>query len=111
MSLPHASTHKKEDTKRLSNLPTYFVESFYTDWLDGIDFSCNTDFQTGNFKKHTKWEFKKYLLATSEFGQKIQVEIDLYITNDRLNEASFRQKLDPVPSTQYPVSKPNWTLI
>ena len=59
MSLPHASIHKKEDTKRLSNLPNNFVESFYKDWLDGIDFSCNTDFQTGNFKKHTKREYKK----------------------------------------------------
>ena len=59
MYLPRASIHKKEDTKRLSNLSNNFVESFYKDWLDGIDFSCNTDFQTGNFKKHTKREYKK----------------------------------------------------
>ena len=36
------------------------------------------------------------MLATSEFGQEIQGEIDLYVTNDRLNKASFRQKLDPI---------------
>ena len=36
---------KKEPTKKLNNLPTNFVESFYKDWLDGIDFSEDTDFQ------------------------------------------------------------------
>ena len=36
------------------------------------------------------------MLATSEFGQEIQGEIDLYVTNDRLNKASFRQKVDPI---------------
>ena len=36
------------------------------------------------------------MLATSKFGQEIQGEVDLYITNDRLNEASFRRKLEPI---------------
>ena len=36
------------------------------------------------------------MLATSEFGQEIHEEINLYVTNNRLNEASFRQKLDPI---------------
>ena len=31
--------HKKDPTKKLNNLPTNFVESFYKDWLGGIDFS------------------------------------------------------------------------
>ena len=31
----------------------------------------------------------------SEFGQEVQGEIDLYVTNNRLNEASFRRKFDP----------------
>ena len=60
-----------------------------------MDFSRDTDFQQEIKKKNTPSEnVKKYLLATSEFGQEIQREIDFHITNDRLNEASFRRKLD-----------------
>ena len=47
ISLPSASKHKKEETKRLNNLPGNFVQTFYRDWLDGIDFSSDTDFQQG----------------------------------------------------------------
>ena len=36
------------------------------------------------------------MLATSDFGEEIQSEIDLCITRDRLNKASFRRKLDPI---------------
>ena len=45
ISLPRNRIHKREETKRLNNLPSNFVESFYKDWLDGIDFSQETDFQ------------------------------------------------------------------
>ena len=38
----------------------------------------------------------EYLFTTSVFGNKVQGEIDLYVTNNRLNEASFRRKLDPI---------------
>ena len=40
--------------------------------------------------------WKKVLLATSNFGEEIQGELDLYVTNNRLNEASFRRRLDPI---------------
>ena len=39
ISLPRNRIHKKEETKRLHDFPTNFVESFYRDWLDTIDFS------------------------------------------------------------------------
>ena len=39
ITLPHGRIPKKEETKRLNNLPGNLVESFYKDWLDGIDFS------------------------------------------------------------------------
>ena len=45
ISLPHARIHKKEPTKKLNILPTNFFESFCKNWLDGIDFSKDTDFQ------------------------------------------------------------------
>ena len=44
ISLRCPRIHKIEETKRLNNLPNTFVETFYKDWLDGIDFSSDNDF-------------------------------------------------------------------
>ena len=96
ISLPRNGTHKKEETKRLNILPSNFVEFFYRDWLGGIDFSQDSDFQQQLVKNKPSEDVKKYLLATSEFDEEIKGEIDLYITNSRLNEASFRERLDPI---------------
>ena len=96
ISVSRARIHKKEETKRLNNLLGNFVQTFHTDWLDGIDFSSDTDFQQEIVKNGLIKDVKKFLLATCEFGQEIHGEIDLYVTNDRLNEAIFRRKLDLV---------------
>ena len=96
ISLLRARMHKTEETKILKNLSSNFVESFYRDWLDIIDFSHNTDFQQEIVKNTPSEDVKKYLLATSKFRNEIQNEIYLYVINNRLNEASFRRKLDPV---------------
>ena len=40
--------------------------------------------------------FQKYLLATSDFAKGMQDDINLYVMRDRLNNSSFRQKLDPI---------------
>ena len=68
----------------------------YRDWLDSVGFSHDNDFEHEIAKNTHSEDVKKYLLTTSEFGNKIQGEIDLYLTNNRLNEASFRQKFDPI---------------
>ena len=41
-------------------------------------------------------DVKKFVLANSDFGEEIQGELDLYVTNNRLNKASFRRRLDPI---------------
>ena len=41
-------------------------------------------------------DVKKFLLATSDFDEEIHGELNLYLTNNRLNEASFRRRLDPI---------------
>ena len=41
-------------------------------------------------------DVKKFVLANSDFGEESQGELDLYVTNNRLNEASFRRRLDPI---------------
>ena len=91
--LPRNIIHKKEETKKL-NLPSNFLESFYKDFLDGVNFSQESDFQQQLFNYPLSKDVKKFLLATSDFGEEIQRELDLYVTNNRLNEASFRRRLD-----------------
>ena len=39
-------------------------------------------------------DLQKYILATSDFAKSIQTDINHYVTRDRINYASFRQKLD-----------------
>ena len=80
----------------MNNLPSNFVESFYRDSLDGIDFSQDTDFQQPLVKNAPSEDVKKYILATNEFGEEIQGETNLCVTNSRLDEASFRRKVDSI---------------
>ena len=35
-------------------------------------------------------------MATSNFAKGMQTDINHYVTRDRINNASFRQKLDPI---------------
>ena len=86
----------KTETKKLYNLPSDFEKTFYRVWIDGIDFSLDTDFHGNIVSQAPIEDVKIFLLATSEFGEENQAEIDLYVTNDRLGEASFRRKLDPM---------------
>ena len=95
ISLPRNRIHKKEETKKL-NLPSNFVESFCKDFLDGIDFSQDNDFQQQLVNNSLSEYVKKFLLATRDFGEEMQGELDLYVTNNRLNEASFRRRLNPI---------------
>ena len=41
-------------------------------------------------------DVQKYILATSDFAKSIQTDINHYVTRDRINDASFRQRLDPI---------------
>ena len=68
ISLPCYRIHKKEETKKL-NLPSNFVEFLYKDFLDGIDFSQDNDFQQQLVNKPLSKDVKKFLLANSYFGE------------------------------------------
>ena len=43
-----------------------------------------------------KEDVQKYILATSDFAKSIQTDINHYVTRNRINNASFRQRLDPI---------------
>ena len=41
-------------------------------------------------------DVQKYLLTTSDFAKSMQTDINHYVTRDKIDNASFRQKLDPI---------------
>ena len=94
--LPRNKLYKKENTKKLKNFPAGYVGRFYRNLADCVD--TNNDFfaNISNDTNIPKEDVQKYLLATPDFANSIQTDIDHYVTRDRINDASFRQKLDPI---------------
>ena len=76
ISLQQNRKHKKEETIKL-NLRSNFMESFYKDFLDGIDFSQDHDFQQKLVNNSLGKDLKKFLLVTIDFGEEIQGKLDL----------------------------------
>ena len=95
--LPTNKLYKKENTKRLKNFPAGYVGNFYRNLADRVD-NVHSNFLSAisNDTSIPKDDVQKYLLVTSDFAKSIQTDINHYVTRDRINDASFRQKLDPV---------------
>ena len=49
-----------------------------------------------NYSNIPSDDILKYILATSFFAKVILTEINHYVSRDRINNANFRKKLDPV---------------
>ena len=94
--LPTNKLYKKENTKKLKNFPAGYVGSFYRNLADSI--YTNSDFYSriAADADIPKEDIQKYILATSDFAKSIQTDINHYVTRDRINNASFRQRLDPI---------------
>ena len=94
------STGKLLKTKkcRLKNFPTRYVGSFYRNLVDNVDNFIWSDFygKTANDSNIPAEDMQTYILAASNFAKGIQSDINHYVTKDRINNASFRQKLDPI---------------
>ena len=93
--LPTNKLYKKENTKRLKTFPAGYVGSFYRNLADRVDTSSGFFANIANDANIPKEDVQKYLLATSDFAKSMQTDINHYVTKDRINDASFRQKLDP----------------
>ena len=65
---------------------------------DNVDNHIGSDFygRIANDSNIPSEDIQKYILATSDFTKGIQTDINHYVTRDRINNASFRQKLDPI---------------
>ena len=96
--LPTSKLYKKENTKRLKNFPAGYVGSFYRNLSDNVDNFIGSDFYSRitNDSDIPDDDEQKYILATSDFAKSIQTDINHYVARDRINDASFRQKLDPI---------------
>ena len=90
--------HKKTETKKIKNFPTGYLGRFYRDLADNVDSSLGSDFyrRIANDADIPTDDVQKYLLATSDLSKGMQDDINHYVTRDRINNASFRQKLDPI---------------
>ena len=63
---------------------------------DNVDTSSDFFARISNDANIPKEDVQKYILATPDFAKSIQTDINHYVTRDRISNASFRQKLDPI---------------
>ena len=96
--MPTNKLVKKENTKRLKNFPAGYVGKFYRNIADNVHSFLGSDFYSPISKDYgiPNDDLQKHILATSDFAKSIQTGINHYVTRDRINDASFRQKLDPI---------------
>ena len=96
--LPTGKLHRKTKKSRLKNLPAGYVGSFYRNLADGVDNFLGSHFygRIANDSNIPSEDVQKYILATSDFAKGMQTDINHYLTRDRINSASFWQKLDPI---------------
>ena len=89
--------HKKEKQKRLKYFPAGYVGNSYRNLADNVDTFLGSDFygRISNDSDLPTEDIQKYIRATSDFAKGIQTDINHYVTKVRINDASFRQKLDP----------------
>ena len=96
--MPTGKLHKKEKQKKLKNFPAGYVGNFYRNLADNVDNFLGSEFygRITNDANSTSANVQKCILATSDFAKGIQTDINHYVTKDRINGASFGQKLDPI---------------
>ena len=94
--LPTNKSYKKEDTRQLKTFLARCVESFYRNLADSIDIGSDFYWTITADANIQRENVQKYILVTSDFAKSIQTDINHYVTRGRTNDASFRQKLDPI---------------
>ena len=72
--------------------------NFYRNLADNVDDFLGSDFygRIANDANIPSEDIQKYILAPSDFAKGMQNDINHYVTRDRTNNASFRQKLDAI---------------
>ena len=70
--------------------------SFYRNLAGNIDIGLDFYLRITADANIPREDVQKYILVTSDFAKSIQTDINHYVTRDRINDASFRQILDPI---------------
>ena len=99
ISLPTGTVHEKREKKRLKHFPDGYVGKFYRNLADNVDHDfLGSDFcgRIANDADIPSADVQKYILASSDLAKGIQTDINHRVTKDRINNASWRQKLDPI---------------
>ena len=97
-SLPTGKLHKKPKQSRLKNFPAGYVGNVYRNLTDNVDNFLGSDFYgwIANDVNIPSEDIQKYIFVTSDFIKGMQNDIIHYVTRDRINNANFRQKSDPI---------------
>ena len=95
LSLPTGKLHKiqKQNKKKF---PIRYVGRSYRNLTQNVDSAVGQECYSrivGDTNIPTE-DVQKYLLSTSDFGKGMEDDINVYVTRDKLNNVSFRQKLD-----------------
>ena len=90
--------YKKENARRLKNFAAGYLGNFYRNLADNIDSFTDCYFYSriAADTNIPKQDVQKHIMVTSDFAKSIQTDINHYVTRDRINNASFRQKSDPI---------------
>ena len=109
--LPKNKLYKKENTRR--HFAAGYAGNFYRNLADNIDNFTDSDFYSRTVADADlpREDVQKYILATSDFAKIIQTDINHYMTRDRINNASFRQKLDPTSKNIFEETEPSQACI
>ena len=78
--------------------PAGYIGKFYRNLADNVDNFLGSEFyeRIANDVEIPSNDVHKYVLATSSFAKGMQTDINHYATRDRIYNANFRQKLDPI---------------
>ena len=98
ISLPTGKLYKKQEKKRLKIFSAGYMGKFYRNLANNVDTFLGSYFygRIANNAELPSEDVQKYLPATSNFSKGIQNDISPYVIRDRINNASFRQKFDPI---------------
>ena len=88
VSLSMGKLYKKSEEKRLKNIPAGYIVKFYRNPANNVDTFLGYDFyvRIANNADIRPENVQKYILGNSDF----------YLTRDKISNASFRQRLDPI---------------
>ena len=80
--LPTGKLHNKPNQSRLKKFPAGYVGSFYRNLANNVDNFLGSDFygQIANDANIPSEDIQIYILATSDFAEKMQNDISHYVT-------------------------------